>query len=311
MDNFYVLYGQNKSEVQYECDKLVKKLKSQDIIKYDMEEIPIESVIDDARTVGMFSNQKIIILNNSYFLTANKTIPSQELLEDYLEHYNKDNYLIFLVYADKIDTRKKINKLLAKHTIIEIKTVEEKKKKKYVEKYLKDKNYQIEDSNYFLSKVGKDKNNIHNELDKLMMYKINDKKILKIDIDKVCMTVNEDEIFSLTDAIIAKDKKKSLDLLNVFLNKNYDEMQIIMLLASQFRFFFQVKRLMNKNKYESDIAKTLGANPYRVKFTIKKLYPYSEEIIKDIIKRIAKMDHDIKLGLIDKKLALELFIINI
>ena len=75
-----------------------------------------------------------------------------------------------------------------------------------------------------------------------------------------------------------------------------------------FRFFFQVKRLLNKNKSESEIAKTLEVNPYRVKFTVKKLYSYTENMLLNYIKKIAKMDHDIKLGLMDKRLALELFI---
>ena len=83
-----------------------------------------------------------------------------------------------------------------------------------------------------------------------------------------------------------------------------------MLLANQFRFLFQVKRLINKGKAESEIAKILEANPYRIKFTIKKLYSYTEEMLLYYIQKLAKIDHDIKLGLINKKLALELFIIN-
>ena len=150
--------------------------------------------------------------------------------------------------------------------------------------------------------------NIENELDKLMMYKLEDKIINNEDVDKVCILTNEEEIFSLTDAIVAKDTLKSLNLLETFLNKSYDEIQIIMLLASQFRFFFQVKRLMNKNKSESEIAKILEVNPYRVKLTTKKLYAYTEKILLEYIQKIAKIDHDIKLGLMDKRLALELFI---
>ena len=45
--------------------------------------------------------------------------------------------------------------------------------------------------------------------------------------------------------------------LEEFLNKSYDEVHIIMLLASQFRFLFQVKRLYNKNKSEAEIGFTL------------------------------------------------------
>ncbi len=310
MENFYVLYGEDKNLIKYELDKILKKEKDSDIIKYDMTNSNLNDVIDDASTMGMFNSKKIIILEDCYFLTANKTIDSGERLEEYLEHYNPNNYLIFLVYNEKIDTRKKICKSLSKHKIIEVKKKDSIDFNKYVEDYVKKNNYKIEDSNYFLNYVGKNLPNIQNELDKLLMYKIDNKVITNNDINKVCAYTNEEEIFSLTDAIVAKDNLKALNLLKEFLNKNYDEMQIIMLLASQFRFFFQVKRLLNKNKSEAEIAKTLEVNPYRVKFTVKKLYYYSESMLLDYIKKIAKMDHDIKLGLIDKNLALELFIIE-
>ena len=58
-----------------------------------------------------------------------------------------------------------------------------------------------------------------------------------------------------------------------------------------------------------EIAKILEVNPYRVKYTIKKLYTYTEDEILGYIKRLAKMDHDIKLGIIQKNLALRLFIL--
>ena len=200
--------------------------------------------------------------------------------------------------------------MLAKHKIIEVKSQSIDDLKKNVEVELSNNHYQMEDITYFLEKVGSDFSNMHNELNKLMMYKIDDKIITKEDIDRISVFTSEEEIFSLVDAIVAKDTLKSLNLLETFLNKGYDEMQIIMLLASQFRFFFQVKRLMNKNKSEAEIAKILEVNPYRVKFSIKKLYSYSESMLLEYIQKLAKADHDIKLGIMDKKLVLELLIIN-
>ena len=308
MENFYVLYGPDRASIQFESKQLIKKIEASDIIKYDMKSITIDEVIDDAITIGMFSKKKTIILEDAYFLGANKTIENIERLENYIEHSNPNTICIFLSYMEKIDARKKINKLLNKHKVIEIKKKDTTDLKKYIETILKENKYTMENINYFLDKVGTNLSNIKNELDKLMMYKINDKIILKDDIDKICIFTSEEEIFALTDAIVAKDMLTSFKLLEEFLNKNYDEIQIIMILASQFRFFYQVKRLLNKGKSESEIAKTLSANPYRIKFTIKKLYTYSENILLNYIQRIAKMDHDIKLGLMDKKLALELFI---
>ena len=308
MDNFYILYGEDKDLIKHELNSIITKIKDADKITYDMTKSTILDVIDDASTIGMFSTKKIIILEDSYFLTANKTIDNLDQLEKYLEHFNPNSYLFFLTYNEKIDTRKKINKLLAKHKIIEVKKKDNTDIKKYALNYLKENQKEIEDIDYFLSRTGSRLSNIKNELDKLIMYKLDQKLITKEDIDKVCIYTSEEEIFSLTDAVIAKDTLKSMNLLEEFLNKNYDEIQIIMLLASQFRFLFQVKRLINKNKSESEIAKILEVNPYRVKFTTKKIYSYSEDMLLDNIKKIAKMDHDIKLGIMDKKLALELFI---
>ena len=222
-----------------------------------------------------------------------------------------DNYCIFIAYTDKIDTRKKIYKLLKnKAKIIDEIKIDEEYLINYIKEELTKEKYKIEDINYFLNKVGKNLYNIKNELNKLMMYKLDTKEIKNIDIDKIVIKSIEEEIFSLTDAVILKNTESALNLLDNFLKKDYEEIQIIMLLASQFRFLFQVKRLLNKGKSEIEIARILEVNPYRVKFAVKKLYSYTEGILLDYIKRLAKMDHDIKLGLINKRLALELFIIE-
>ena len=308
MENFYTLYGEDKALVKYECNQLLQTFSNCDIVKYDMLDMSIEDVVDDARTVGMFTEKKVIVLEDAFFLMANKSVLGQEKLEYYIEHYNPSNILVFLVFHEKIDTRKKINKLLSKHKVIEVKKKDQENLKKYALEYLKKNGYKMQDIDYFLSKVGSSLPNINNELDKLMMYKFDDKYIDNNDVDRVSVFTSEEEIFALTDSIVAKDTLNSLNLLEEFLKRSYDEMQIIMLLASQFRFFFQVKRLMNQNKSESDIAKILEVNPYRVKFTVKKLYTYTESMLLQYIKKLARMDHDIKLGLMDKRLALELFV---
>lgn len=321
MKNFYVFYGKEKSRndknsldfglIKNEVDKLIKKIDTTDIIYYDLETTNLIDIIDDASTISMFSSKKVIVVENAYFLCANKNIDNIDLLENYINHPNINTYMIFVSLTEKIDTRKKITKLISSNGIItELNKIDENYLINYTKEYLKENNYKIEDIKYFLNNVSSNLYDIKNELDKLMMYKLKEKYITNEDIDNTTVKTMDEEIFVLTDSIILKDTFKSLNLLEEFLNKNYDEVHIIMLLASQFRFLFQIKRLYNKNKSESEIARDLGVNPYRVKFSLKKIYSYSEAMLLDYIKQIAKMDHDIKLGLIDKKLALELFIIG-
>ena len=311
MKNFYILYGLDKGLIKNELDKIIKKINIDDIVYYDLIDSSILDIVDDAATISMFSSKKIIVVENCLFLCANKTVDNIDSLEKYLKSYNSDTYMVLIVNNENIDTRKKIVKTIKEiGEIKELNQIDDKYLCEYINNFLKENGYKIEDIDYFLNKVGKNLNNIKNELDKLLIYKMDDKNITNSDIDKILVSVLESEIFVLTDAIIARDVTKSLELLNQFLNNNYEEMQIIMLLASQFRFLFQVKRLLNKNKSESEIAKILEVNPYRVKFTKKKLYNYNESLLLSYIKKIAKMDHDIKLGIMDKKLALELFIIE-
>lgn len=310
MNHFYILYGLDQSLINQKLKELLTEINTKDIIKYNMEQSSVLDVIEDLSTVSMFSEKKVIIMENCFFLTANKSIPNLEKLEDYIEQ-NKSSYdCIMLVFAEKIDARKKINKLLKKYgKIMELNKADDTFLIKYVKEQLKGE-YQMEDISYFLKKAGSNLNTIQNELQKLMMYQLESKKITNQDVDLLCMNSLEEEIFVLTDAIIAKDIPKSLSYLKAFLNQNYDEIQIILLLASQFRFLFQVKRLSNKGKKEEEIAKILEANPYRIKFNLRKVYSYSEEELLTYIHQLAKMDHDIKLGLMDKHLALEMFIIQ-
>lgn len=311
MSNFYLLFGLDKSIIDNEFKNIVSELKISDVVKYNGNELNILDLIEDASTISMFSSKKLIVIEDCSFFKTNRNIDKIDELEKYFKHYNKNSYIIFICCSDKIDTRKKIYKLINTNgKVISCKRGDTNYLNSFVDSYLGKNNYKMEDVKYFLSAVGSNLDNIKNELDKLFMYKLKDKVITNKDVDNIVIKSMEDEIFVLTDAIIAKDVSKSLMLLEEFLNKSYDEIQIIMLLASQFRFLFQVKRLINKNKRYDEIAKILGVNPYRVKFTINKLYAYSEADLLNYIKELAKMDHDIKLGLIDKGLALELFIIK-
>ena len=182
----------------------------------------------------------------------------------------------------------------------------------YVNNLLKDNNFYMSNSNinYFIAKVGNNINNIDNELEKLYLYKFDDKKIEKEDIDDLVINNIDDEIFAITNAVINNEVDKSLDLYNEFMMKNYEPTQIIGLLASQFQFLYQVKYLYNKNKTQNEIAKLIDVHPYRVKLAIGNLYNYTESDLLHYISKLGKLDEDIKTGNIDKNVGLELFLLN-
>lgn len=311
----YLLYGNDKAIIRKEIDNIINNnnISKDSISEYSLEETEILDIIEDASTIAMFSSKKAIIVRESKLLLTKDKVDNIEYLEEYLKNPNQDTYLIFVIDEEKIDTRKKIIKIIEKNgKILEFNKKNITNTNAYIKDYIKSNNYEISeaDINYLIKRLSNNLDLIINELDKIMLYKIDDKKITREDIDNLTEANIEEEIFSLTDAIIKKDIPRSIKLYHRFLSDNHDSIAMIALIANQFRFLFQVKRLSNKGKNSDSISKELGVHPYRVKLAIETNYNYTEEDYIKYIYKLATMDEKIKMGEIDKDLALELFLLD-
>lgn len=300
--NLYLFYGNNKTIINNKINNIVDKynIVENNIIKYDLED-NLDNIIEEASMISLFGDTKLIIINTTF-----KEELDIDKLEDYLKNYNTNSYLVF-VSNDKIDTRRKLYKLITKYGTVEDVSNDNNYIRSYIKEYIKD--YKI-DINYFLSKVNDDLDNIKNELDKLMLYKLEDKNITNNDIDDLVISNIEDDIFALTDSVINRNIDRSLELYNKFMEKNYEPIYIIGLLGNQFTLLYQVKKLYNMGKNNNDIASILNVHPYRVKLAIQNSYYYTESDLIKYIYKLANLDKDIKTGNIDKTLGLELFLIN-
>lgn len=304
----YLIYSEYNDLLELYINKLIdkEKVSSDSIIKYSLDNDSINDIIEECNTLGLFSLKKIVILESTNaFSSKGKEITE---LIDYLDNYNKNVILVFKCNLDKVDTRKKLYKKVSSVG----KTLCLTKDNNYLINLVKEllSDYKMDNINYFLTVVGTDINNITNELNKLMSYKLEDKHITNNDIDSLCITNNDEEIFALTDAIVKNDIKESIRLYNVFLDKNYEVTAMIGLIASQFRFLLQVKLLYNKGLSNDKIATSLGVHPYRVKLAISNSYYYSKELLESYLVKLFELDKKIKLGVIDKNTAFELFILN-
>ena len=304
----YLIYSEYNDLLELYINKLIdkEKVSSDSIIKYSLDNDSINDIIEECNTLGLFSLKKIVILESTNaFSSKGKEITE---LIDYLDNYNKNVILVFKCNLDKVDTRKKLYKKVSSVGKVLCLTKDNNYLVNLVKELLSD--YKMDNINYFLTVVGTDINNITNELNKLINYKLEDKHITNNDIDSLCITNNDEEIFALTDAIVKNDIKESIRLYNVFLDKNYEVTAMIGLIASQFRFLLQVKLLYNKGLSNDKIASSLGVHPYRVKLAISNSYYYSKELLESYLIKLFELDKKIKLGIIDKNTAFELFILN-
>ena len=309
--NFYLFYGEDKAVLNKEIDNLKKSLSinEDDIIYYDIEDI--YDIIDEAGTISMFSPNKFIIIDSVSYLSDKKENKNINLLEDYFEHYNPNNYLIFISNKDSIDTRKKLVKLISSKGVSKKVEATDEYLNKYIKDYLTSNNYTMNnlDITYFKTRVGNNINNITNELDKLMLYKEKDKTITREDITKLTIENIDNPVYDLVGFILKNENKKAIDLYNNFMQNGMDAASLIPVIAAQIRLLYQVKRLYNQGKTNDEIAKILEfKSVYRVKYLLSDSYYYSEEDLLKYLSHLADLDKKIKLGLVDSKVSLELFI---
>lgn len=308
----YILYGTINYLINKEINKIIKEnnIDEININKYDLTNTYLTDIINDASSMSLFDDKKIIIVNNSYIFTGTtKKALEQDstILENYLNNINDNTILIFIVNNDKLDERKKITKLVKKiGTIKEFNNIDN---ISLVKELFSDYNISTDNIKYLLERVGDDTTLLATEIGKIKIYKDKDKNITKDDITNLISKSLEVNNFKLIDAIINKNKNEAIMLYQDRIKLNEEPIAIIIALANQIRIMYQVKELYLNGYTENNIASILKIHPYRVKLANQNSKKYDSDILLNYLKQLANLDISIKTGKIDKQLGLELFIL--
>lgn len=117
----YVLYGTESFLINETKHLLMKYALNEEEMEfnfatYDLEETPIEVALEDAETFPFMGERRLILMNNPYFLTAEKSKAKTEhnlkKLESYLQEPAPYSIIVFAGSYEKLDERKKLTKEL-------------------------------------------------------------------------------------------------------------------------------------------------------------------------------------------------------
>ena len=173
----YLFYG----NIKHLIDKEINKFKTDrlDITNYLLSD-GLNNILEDANSLSMFGNKKLIIVNDSYVFTGVKgpEIDEKKLIE-YLTNPNKETILIFAINYEKIDERKKVVKEIKKNGIVkEFNQINDKDIYDIFNDYKLDKNL----INLIKDRIGNNLDLIQIEKEKLQIYNDNPNEIVKQDI---------------------------------------------------------------------------------------------------------------------------------
>ena len=294
MNNLYFIETDNQEILEIKINEILKdnKLSHDNLISYDMEEINISDAIIDLDTYSLFNEQKIVLCKNCVFLSSNKSEVDHDIaiLEKYLNNPNPNNILVLSV--NKSDGKKNIVKLVKSTCKVinpDINIFD------YVKEYAKGFKMNDDVIRYLLINTSEDITHIINELDKLMALKDLEKEINKQDIDLIVIKKIDSNIFDLIDAIISKNKEKSLKIYQEMVNYGEDIFKIFVSLSNQIRLIYQVKVL--KNLTNEEIADKLKLkNVKQVSALRYKIDKYTSKDLVNYLHKLSIMDEELKLG---------------
>ncbi|MBR1717784.1 MAG: DNA polymerase III subunit delta [Bacilli bacterium] len=306
----YLLYGIEEYLIKKELDKIKSHFDINDISFYDMDNIKLNDIVDDANSMSLFSTSRLIIIDNSYiFTTLSKKRDDIKYLENYINNPNKNTTLVFIINSETLDNRKKIVSLIKeKGNVIEFNSNFD------INSIVKEMfgNYQIDsnDIRFLISRVGNNLNLLNQEINKIKTYKCDDLKINRNDIINLTHKTVDIDIFHLIENIILNNKDKALESYYEMIKVGEEPIKIIVMLSNQFRLMYQVKKLSLKRNNISDMMKILGQKKYTIEKALEKSRKYNEDIILKKLYQLADLDIKIKSGMINKNIALELFILD-
>lgn len=303
----YLILGNNEI-IKEHINKIIKEnnINKESISSYDLETNNIINALEDINTLSIFSDKKLVIVYNIESLIKKDDKNNDLYVSELIKYLNNQSNNILIISGKSLPNRKKlITTFDESSTKIEATSFDI---NSYIKELLKD--YKISNNDIELLKTycSNDILRIKNEIEKLKLYRLEEKQITKEDIESLIKKDLDKTIFDLINSVEKGTKNKSFTIYKNLKEQNEEDMKILSMLANNYRLIYQIKNL-TYTKNDNEIKEILGiTNPKRISVLRSKGYNYTNKDLENILSFLADLDYKIKTGLIDKETAVYLFL---
>ena len=129
------------------------------------------------------------------------------------------------------------------------------------------------------------------EFNKLKSLKKDNRLITELDVEELVSNYNMMDSFGLKDAIINKDIKKALRMLDDAETSKMEIVPLVVMIAKEYQVVYNIKMLAKKKLMNDQIGSMLGdMHPFRVKLLKDAGNKYTEDELIHIIKYLCNLD---------------------
>ncbi len=288
--DFFLLYGENTGLIEELINKNFKSQFKESTFNYNEKEVfkDLNYFYDNLLTNSFFESSKLIIIKE----ISDKSL---EIIETVIEKKINDLKIIFV--GKILDKKSKIRKFFEKEkNIICIPCYQDNFKtlSGIVDNFFKSIKRPISADfrNFIIDKSQGDRKKLMNDLNKIDLFLIN-KKLFKIeDIKQLVSTSESQNLNELADYCLAKNQKKTTNLLNDYSINNEENILLIKILISKIK---RLKKLKEELNFQKNIDTVISNYKppifWKDKDLVKQqIKSWSLNDIKDLLKTINDLE---------------------
>jgi len=146
------------------------------------------------------------------------------------------------------------------------------------------------------------------EISKLVSYTGGTRPIQEADVHLLVSAVQEATIFQLVDAVAARNRRRSLEVLHLLLNRGVNANYILVMITRQIRILLEVKELAASGATAAQMQGKLGLHPFVIQKAQDQARAFTVERLEEIYRRLLALDAAIKQGRTEPETALDILV---
>lgn len=315
-----ILYGLDTYRIKQRTIHYLEKsqIDEADTQVFDLDEWNVDELVNASMTIPFFSDKKAVVGLNAFFLAGQKGAKDTFHDVDYLYRYfaspSESTLLILQVPGDKLSIPKPIMALLDLNAEVEKFDISNKYDLYEIARVLFQKEQLSITPDALEELVNRSDESailMEKEIEKISTYAMGS-SVITIDMIQTLTPKNlEDNVFELVNQLVSRNIKQGLRMLADLSKMNVDPTVILSALANKFLEIAHAKALLKQKTSQEEMMKYFGYSKGRMYYVQKNANEVPMELLTKCINDLEQIDYKIKSGQMDKKLALELFILGL
>ncbi|MDQ3322877.1 MAG: DNA polymerase III subunit delta [Acidobacteriota bacterium] len=282
-------------------------------IEHSLSESKVQYALSDAEQLPMIAPRRVVKITNVVVSAAGKKDNLKEEDEEILSRYllRPAETAVVIFVADELDKRRKIAKLLLDNCVaVEFGALNDDELMKWTRTKLKEFDAEADDRalRHLVGLVGSNARRLTNEVEKLAVAALPDKLITFDLVETLVPDSREIDNFTLSDYLLAKNKKYALQTLKKILDDGGEPLMLLGLIAYNFHRLFLAKELMNQGVERKEVARVMKLPYSKQQDFLETARRADAGKLSRIMQRIAETDLAIKTSKGTPRLQIEMLV---